>query len=285
VIRGTALGLGMALALFACPQPSPAQAAQPRDFDSLPDWSGTWARDCGTVFDRGTWTLNGEPADPCDSEAGVTSPGTRAHPPYNAAWEAIYQEHLDLRDQGRFPDPLTRCIAHGFPRIFNANWPVEFVVRPEQVWVLAEHTRSTLRIFTDGSPQPEVLWHNLFGYSTGHWEGDTLVFTTVGLKGWRDRDSVLDRSGLVLSDESHATTRIHRTRELNPEGEMQDLLLVEITLEDPQALTEPWVVEKRFWKLPEGTRILDYECNENNRAIVTDDGQSLLLGADGEVIR
>jgi hypothetical protein len=279
-----ALGLGIVLALFAHTEELSLHAAQLRDYDSLPDWSGVWAREGGAAFDRSTWTMNGEPANPSLRSQGVNAIGTRAHPPYNEEWEALYQSHVELRDQGRFPDPLTRCIAHGFPRILNATWPVEFVVRPEQVWILAEHTRSTMRIYTDGRPQEEVVWPNLIGDSVGHWEGDTLVFTTVGFKGWRDKDSILDRSGLVLSDAAHATTRIHRTREEDEQGVLRDLLLVEITLEDPQALTEPWVVEKRFWKQPEGTRIYDYECNENNRTVVGEDGQSLFVGADGEVI-
>lgn len=276
--------LGM---LFIFTSPS-GTAAEVPSFDSLPDWSGTWSRRGDTVFDHGTWTLNGEPADPNSPGAGVSAPGTRANPPYNEEWEAIYSEHLRLRDEGLFPDPLTRCISHGFPRIFNALAPVEFVVRPEQTWILAEHTRATMRIYTDGSqhPSPEARWHNFYGHSVGHWEVEplvgeqTLVFTTVALKGWRDKDSVLDRSGLVLSDRAHATTRIRRTVE---NGE--DMLLVEITLEDPLALTEPWVVEKRFYKQPEGTRIFDYECNEYNRAIVDEEGRSMILDEEGRVLQ
>ncbi len=276
--------LGM---VFVFTSPSGTAAEVPA-FDSLPDWSGTWSRRGDTVFDHGTWTLNGEPTDPNSPGAGVSAPGTRANPPYNEEWEAIYAEHLRLRDEGLFPDPLTRCISHGFPRIFNALAPVEFVVRPEQTWILAEHTRATMRIYTDGSEHspPEARWHNFYGHSIGHWELDpstseqTLVFTTVALKGWRDKDSVLDRSGLVLSDQAHATTRIRRTVE---NGE--DMLLVEITLEDPLALTEPWVVEKRFYKQPEGTRIFDYECNEYNRAIVDEEGRSLILDEEGRVLQ
>lgn len=264
-----------------------ASAADLPSFGDLPDWSGTWSRRGGTVFDRATWTLNGERADPSEPGAGVTDLGTRAHPPYNDEWEAVYQEHLALRDQGLFPDPLTRCIAHGFPRIFNVLAPVEFVVRPEQTWVLAEHTRATMRIYTDGRshPPPEERWHTFFGDSVGHWEGDKLIFTTVALKGWRDRDSVLDRSGLVLSDQAHATTVIQRVQETNTEEVTEDLILVTMTLEDPVALTEPWVVEKRFYKDPPGTRIFDYECNEYNRAIVDEQGRSLILDQEGKVIR
>jgi len=275
----TAMGLSILLT-----SPGNAQDKM-RSYDSLPDWSGVWSRKGGTAFDEATWTMNGEPADPGNRDTGVNAPGTRAHPPYNAEWEAIYSEHVALREKGQFPDPLTSCIPHGFPRIFNVNSPVEFVIRPEQVWILAEHTSSLMRVYTDGRPHPEDPWHTYFGDSVGHWEDDTLVFTTIGLKGWSDRDVVLDRSGLVLSEDAHATTRIQRVKEQNDSGELEDVILVELTLEDPQALTKPWVVEKRFYKEPQGTRIYDYVCNENNRNVIDADGRSLFLGPNGELIR
>ena len=61
----------------------------------------------------------------------------------------------------------------------------------------------------------------------------------------------------------------------NDQGELEDVLLVEITLEDPQALTRPWVVEKRFYKQSDGFRIFDYVCAENNRAVVDEEGRSI----------
>jgi len=66
---------------------------------------------------------------------------------------------------------------------------------------------------------------------------------------------------------------------------MEDLLLVQLTLEDPKALTRPWIVEKRFWQLPPRTRIMDYECNENNRVVVDQEGRSLFLDAKGKAVK
>jgi hypothetical protein len=101
-------------------------AAQPK----LPDWSGAWSMVGGTVFDRATQTGQG----------GSVTPGVREHPPYNAEWEAIYSKNVALRDQGRFPDVFTNCgVPAGYPRMFNLPDPYEFVVRPEQVWILAEN--------------------------------------------------------------------------------------------------------------------------------------------------
>jgi hypothetical protein len=220
----------------------------------------------GTVFDRATQT----------GEGGAISAGVRSHPPYNAEWEAIYKTHLGLRDKNLFPDTISNCgVPAGFPRHFNLPDLYEFVVRPEQVWVLTENGPNVLRIYTDGRKHLADQWETYTGDSVGRWEGDTLVFTTVALKGYRDKDVILDRTGLVLSDKSHATTRI---RKINP-----TTIEVQMTIEDPKALTKPWVVTKQFRKQPAGTRIYDYGCAENNRNPVdVATGKTLTLGPDGK---
>jgi hypothetical protein len=66
------------------------------------------------------------------------------------------------------------------------------------------------------------------------------VFQTIGLKGNRDNDSILDRTGLVLSDEARITTRMRKINE--------NTLEAKLVIEDPKALTKPWNVTKQFRK-------------------------------------
>jgi hypothetical protein len=102
-----------------------------------------------------------------------------------------------------------------------------------------------------------------------------LVFTTIGIKGWRDEDQILDRSGLIISDAARVTTRMRRTDAMTMEVQMK--------IEDPKALTEPWLVTKTFAKQPPGTRVFDYGCAENNRnPIDQSTGRTYMLGPDGE---
>ena len=275
VVAVVSLALGAVLGNFFGRGPTPpdpvqesgSTAAQQATVE-LPDWSGAWLMQGGTVFDRATWTGGG----------GSITVGSRAHPPYNAEWEAIYARHLELRDQFRFPDTQSTCgIPAGFPRVLNLPDPIEFVVRPEQVWILNENGPNVTRIYTDGRPHLEEPWGTYTGDSVGHWEGDTLVFTTIGLKGWRDQDQILDRSGLVISDAAHITTRMRKTDDMTLEARM--------TIEDPKALTEPWHVTKTFAKMPEGTRVYDYGCAENNRNPVDPEtGRTLAVGPDGELL-
>ena len=247
-------------------QQAPSYTPTITPWEKLPDWSGAWQMMGGTVFDAATQTGKG----------GAIDVGVREHPPYNAEWEALYQKNLEKRDQNRFPDVFTNCgVPASYPRVFNLPDPYEFVIRAEQVWILAENGPNVMRIYTDGRKQLDEPWGTYTGDSVGHWEGDTLVFTTIGLKGNRDGDSILDRTGLVLSDQSRGTTRIRKID--------ANTIEVVMTLEDSKALTKPWAVTKRFRKLPQGTRLYDYGCAENNRNPVDEkSGKTLLLGPDGK---
>ena len=238
--------------------------------DTLPDWSGVWSMLNGTVFDRATQT----------GEGGSSTPGVREHPPYNAEYETRYMVNLGLRDQGVLPDPNSLCgIPTGFPRIMNLPDVYEFVVRPEQVWILAENGPNVMRIYTDGRPHPapEDRWPTHTGDSVGHWEGSTLVFDTLSLHSSESGNTLVDRTGLILSDAAHVVTRMG----INAEGLME----AQMTIEDPKALTAPWVVTKQYRRLDAGTRVYDYACNENNRnPIDPETGWTFTIGPDGEIM-
>ena len=234
----------------------------------LPDWSGVWAMQGNTVFDRAS-------VQPPTGRAGDA--GVRESPPYNDEWEAIYRRNIDRVKAGAFPDPVSTCgTPHGFPRIMNVPDVYEFAVTPQATWILAENGPGILRVYTDGRSYPakEDLWPTYTGASVGHWEGDTLVFTTVSLKASKDNDVIVDRTGIVLSDASHATTRMRKID--------ADTIEAQMVIEDPKAFKAPWTVTKRYKKQPAGTWAWDYACAENNRNPITESGKTLTLGPDGK---
>jgi len=237
---------------------------------TLPDWSGAWVMEGPTVFDRAT-------VQPRNGRAGDA--GVREFPPYNEEWEALYRTHIDLVRQGMFPDPISTCgTPHGFPRLMNVPDLYEFAVTPEKVFVVAENGPNILRIYTDGRTYPDKadLWPTYNGASIGHWEGDTLVFTTISMKGFSGKDVIIDRTGIVLSDASRVTTRMRKIDAATLEAQM--------VIEDPKALREPWHVTKRYQKQPPGTWGWDYACAENNRNPISPGGKTLTLGPDGKPI-
>jgi hypothetical protein len=242
---------------------------RPVSAQELPDWSGVWELVGGTLFDRAT-------ADPPDGRSG--EPGVRQRPPYNAEWEAKYEANRVRVAEDRFPDPVTTCgTPAGYPRLLNIVDGYEFVVTPKQTWILTENGPNVARIYTDGREHlsEEDIWPTYTGDSVGRWEGDTLVFTTIGLKG--ENGTIVDRTGAVLSEQMRVATRL-RKRE---DGMMEAV----ITIEDPVALTRPWTVTKTYRKLEGEVRIMDYACAENNRNPVDPaTGRTLTLGTDGKPI-
>ena len=268
--RTVALPAALSIAFLLAPSLVFGQDAAVTSFDKLPDWSGVWSMMGGTIFDRATQT----------GEGGSVTAGVREHPPYSAAYEKKYMDHLARRDADRYPDVISNCgVPVGFPRILNLPDAYEFVVRPDLFYIVAENGPNTMRVYTDGRklPAKEDTWGTYTGVSVGHWEGDTLVWQTIGLKGDRDNDSILDRTGLVLSDAVKVTTRMRKINESTLEAKM--------VIEDSKALTKPWNVTKQFRKGKPGLFVYDYGCAENQRNPVdTATGKTLVLGPDGKPV-
>jgi hypothetical protein len=78
---------------------------------------------------------------------------------------------------------------------------------------------------TDGRPLPVDPQPSFNGYSTGKWEGDTLVVSTNGL---RD-DTWLDTAGTPLSGAARLTERFRRSS--------FDTLEIDIAVDDPKGYT------------------------------------------------
>ncbi len=259
-VWGTAASLtGWALAAYAQSLPKASD---------LPDWSGAWTRSTGQFYES-TPEQALEPPPPADSP--------RRRPPYTPKFAAIHAQNLALIAADRFPDPISICgTPAGWPRMLALPDAYEFVIRPEQTWLLSENGPNIVRIYTDGRthPAPEDMWATYTGNNVGQWEKDELVFHSAGLKG--APATILGRNGVVMSDQLQTTTRI---RQIAP-----DRLLVTTVLTDPEALTRPWPIAFTYTRLPPGSTVYDYACAENNRNPVTSDGRTLTLDPSGEVI-
>jgi hypothetical protein len=144
------------------------------------------------------------------------------------------------------------CLPAGVPRVHAIPTFKKAVQTPGLLVILDEYNASYRQIFTDGRPLPDDPQPSWDGYSTGKWEGDTLVVQSTGF-----RDGlVLDASGNFISDAAQLTERFHRLNYGNLE--------VELTVNDPKVYTKPWTVKlHQFIVL--NTEMLDYICLENEK--------------------
>ena len=105
---------------------------------------------------------------------------------------------------------------------------------------------------TDGRKPLVEPFPSWLGYSTGRWEGDTLVVDTNGFsdKSW------LDARGHPHSESMQVNERIHR-RDF---GHLE----VELTVVDSVMLTKPVTVKFTEMLLP-ASDIMEYFCQEGER--------------------
>jgi hypothetical protein len=157
-------------------------------------------------------------------------------------------------------DPQGFCLPPGGPRSMGTPYPSEIIQDRDRgrIVIIFEGGAHVWReIHMDGRPLParEELNPTYFGYSVGHYEGDTLVVETTGFneKTW------LNFNGAMHTDELRTLERFTRPN--------RDTLHYEATIDDPGAYTEPWTIA---WDIPwgEGAELVEYICQENNKFLL-----------------
>jgi hypothetical protein len=130
------------------------------------------------------------------------------------------------------------------------GWPVFYMVQGPfglKIWSETDPVRGgiisytigawedkpAMTIWMDGRPHPsEYDLHTRSGFTTGRWEGSTLVARTTHMKA-----GFLKKIGVPSSDRATMTTRFVRHG---------DILTVLAVIEDPVYLAEPWLLSKSF---------------------------------------
>ncbi len=217
--------------------PGTASVETPRDANGHPVLGGIWVatrrRDAPSGLDADgsiSRTLRARKGSPVNFErdSGV---GQRVYPRETKPWyKPQHWARVQFNDVHGHnvlaPDPAFQCLPQGVPRI---GLPQEILQTDRQlVFLYGLHTR---RIYIDGRPHPPVeQWLGTwFGHSVGHWEGDTMVVSTVDFNGleW------IGWPGWFTSPDKEVTERITR---------VGNTLTYEATVEDSYLLMQPWTM-------------------------------------------
>ena len=221
-------------------------APAPRTQDGKPDLSGIWQLEpdapCPALGCQVDYPVGIEFRD-----LGAKLPGGLPYQPWAAALVKERTEQLG-RD-----DPVGFCKPGGAVRILTYPPYRKFLQLPDLFVILSERDVTYRQIFTDGRALPNDPTPTPNGYSSGKWDGDTLVVQTNGL-----RDGTwLDRNGSPISEAAKMTERFRR---LN-----YGRLDVDLTIDDSKVYTRPWTVTLRQ-RIVLDTELLDYHCNDNEKS-------------------
>src|SRR5215471_17544344 len=150
-------------------------------------------------------------------------------------------------------NPDAHCLPMGFLQFHNHPEPRKMIQAPGLLVIVYEANHGLRQIFMDGRKLPNKgdvePWY--YGYSVGHWEGDTLVVETTGF----NDGQWLDVRGSPMTDAAKVTERFRRPN--------YGSLEIEITVDDPKAYTKPWTVKVNQRVMPD-TELIEFVCEDRD---------------------
>lgn len=156
--------------------------------------------------------------------------------------------------EGKSPWPADLCLFHGMPWTMLTRartYATEIYQTADRIVLFHEGMDLVRHIRLDTTVFPEGYAPSNQGYSIGRWEGDELVIETRGLIGLNPY------SDLQRSDQARIVERWRFIKD----GTDVDRLDVEIVVHDPVVYKRPARGHKTFYRMPPGTVLGGYNCN------------------------
>jgi hypothetical protein len=247
---------------------------------SIPDFSGIWAHP-GLGFGpplSGPGPVRNKSRLPSGAGNFDQLVGDYTNPILKPEAAEVLKKSGEISLSGRaFPDPDNQCLINPVPYIFW-NFDIQLLQQPDKVTIIYQHDDDHREVRMN-QPHPAKVIPSVHGDSIGHYEGDTLVIDTVGVKTGPYR--MIDRFGTPYSEALHVVERYRlleyqATKEALERAEKEwprvggtvDLnyrgkgLQLEFTVEDEGVFTMPWSATITYGR---STRTLWEEriCAEN----------------------
>ena len=216
---------------------------------NLPNLNGTWQ-----VANTANWDILDHSAEAGPVLAlgawGAVPPGQGVvegnELPYRP--EALARKTENLANR-LTRDPELKCYLPGVPRAMYMPYPFQIVQSPTHVLMAFQYANTSRLIhLTKVLPAPVETW---MGYSSGKWEGDTLV---IDSRGFNDQ-TWFDRAG------NHHSSALRVIERITPIG--ADVLTYEATIEDDKVFTRPWKMSMNLYRrIGKDATLLEFNCVE-----------------------
>jgi hypothetical protein len=241
----TALPAALVAQQTAQPQAAPKQT--PRTADNRPDLSGIWAQGNPSIRTDESKSIkvvlplegvdqNKDNVFAALDRISVAEREKAANkPPYKPELAA---KIADLAKRQSFEDPAFYCKPTGVPRM---GPPSQILQSPGQVVFLYANS-NTFRVIPIDKPHRTDIDTSYMGDSVAKWEGDTLVVDVNNL----NDDTWLGPDGYFHTEAMHVVERLTRA---------DDTINYQVTVEDPNVFTKPWVMNPRTLRL--GNKLLE----------------------------
>jgi hypothetical protein len=151
-------------------------------------------------------------------------------------------------------DEHTSCLPYMLTQqmLLIAQYPFEIIATPAQLTFVMETYGSVRRIHLDGRKPPAELLPSRMGFSTGRWEGNTLVVETTHLLPESEGNQ---RPGSLMQ-------RVVERLSLVESAESGKELVSELTVHDPLVYAQPVSVRLHYKWSPD-IEVGEYFCQQD----------------------
>ena len=269
------------LTLLMATTPGFPQAASPSaSTAAVPDLSGVWAHTSITGYEP---LASGPTSITNLSRRGITSDnrqlvGDYHNPILKPQAAEIVRKHGEISLAGiGYPTPRNQCWPGGIPFVFTTT-AIEVLQQKDEVTFLyyEDHEVRHVRM---NQKHPAHVTPSWYGDSVGHWDGDTLVIDTIGIRigpyamlDWYGTPHtaalhVVERYRLL--DYDQAKDGLDRDAKENFQVALETVdhnykgkhLQLEFTVEDEGVFTTPWTATMTY--RPQVTEWEESICAEN----------------------
>jgi hypothetical protein len=240
-----------------------------RSAASIPDFSGIWTHP-SLGFESplsGPGPVLNKSRLPNGASNFDKLVGDYTNPILKPAAAEVVKKRGEISLSGRaFPDPDNQCLQQPVPYVFW-NFEIAILQQPDRITILYHHDHQFRQVRMN-QPHPAQVTPSWHGDSVGHYEGDTLVIDTVGIK--VGRFDTIDRLGTPYTEALHVVER-YRLLDYEAAKEAQERgqkewpripMQLEFTVEDAGVFTMPWTATITY-RRPLHTEWEEFVCAEN----------------------
>jgi hypothetical protein len=189
---------------------------------SIPDFSGIWGRLSFPGFApplAGPGPVTNRKRGPNGASSLYGNVGDYTNPVLKPQAAEVVKKQGEIELTGALaPNPRNQCWPGGVPFVLT-NVGMQMLQQPDKITILYADTHEVRRVRMN-QPHPVDVTPSWYGDSVGHYEGDTLVIDTVGVK--TDRPyAMVDWFGTPYSGALHVVER-YRLLDYNDAKETEE---------------------------------------------------------------
>ncbi len=209
----------------------------------------------------GVWTLPGNAFEDLEEHPATLddngNPSVVVDPTDGRVPMRAWADEMRRQNATAYIHPAAACFLSGVPYIMYRPGPYQILQTSDHVVILGERAHGYRVVYMNDSPPPGDGIRFWNGYSTGRWDGNTLVIETTHQNAlpW------IDQRARFFTEDARVVERLTLVD--------ADTLHYQATLEDLNVYTRPFTIAVAYRRdTDQDAALLEEGCYESNAALL-----------------